>query len=674
MTAQVAPAIDSALAGKIANTLRFLSADGVQKANSGHPGLPMGCADIATVLLTRFLNIDPEDDKWMNRDRFVLSAGHGSMLLYSMLYMQGFLTLEDLQNFRQHSSRTPGHPEYGDTPGVDMTAGPLGAGFAAATGMALGERILGEMYNTPKYEVVEHFTYVLMSDGCNMEGISQEAASFAGHLKLGRLIAFYDDNEISIEGATDLTFTEDVNARYESLGWHVQDIDGHDHEAIAEAITAAQKERTRPSLIVCHTTIGKGAPNLAGSAESHGAPLGEEELLAAKKNLGWPEEMFHVPAEVAAYCETRREQWKEGRAKWNSEFAAYEKAHKTLAKDLVRAVNGELPKQWKHALPEFDADVTDATRSLGGKVMNAFGEVIPELVGGSADLAPSTKTIITTGKYPDFIEPEMYLGRNIHFGVREHAMGNIVNGLALHGGFIPFGSTFMVFHDYMRAAVRLSAIMKLRTVWVYTHDSIFVGEDGPTHQPVEHLAALRSIPRLDVFRPCDGNETAYAWQFALAKADGPTALALSRQKLPTLDRSKYAPAKDALKGAYILDDEEEGGAEILLIASGSEVHLAVAVTEVLREAGRTVRVVSVPSLDVFKRQSEGYRKRVLPKRIKRRAVIEAGIVQGWEGIIGDNGVFVGMDDFGHSGPCQTLAEQYGFTVEGVIDRLAEADF
>ncbi len=674
MTAQAAPTLDLALAQKIANTIRFLSADGVQAAKSGHPGLPMGCADIATVLLTRFMKIDPSDDKWWDRDRFVLSAGHGSMLLYSMLYLMGFLTLEDLKLFRQLGSHTPGHPEFGDTRGVDMTAGPLGAGFSAAVGMALGERILGERFNTPKYDVIDHYTYVLMGDGCHMEGITQEAASLAGHLKLGKLIAFYDDNEISIEGNTSLAFTENVNARYEALNWHVQDIDGHDHDAIAVAIAQAQQERERPSLIVCHTTIGKGAPHKQGTAHCHGEPLGEEELLAAKKALGWSEEKFFVPAEVTEYFAKRREEWIARRKEWDELFSRYDKTHRNISKELIRVLKNELPKSWKQAMPEFPAGESIATRVSGGKVMNVFGEIIPELVGGAADLAPSTKTEIKTGEYPEFIKPGNYLGRNIHFGVREHAMGQICNGLALHGGFIPFSSTFMVFHDYMRPALRLAAIMRQRHIFVYTHDSIFVGEDGPTHQPIEHLAAMRCMPRVHVFRPCDANETAHAWQYALGRTDGPTVLCLSRQNLPTIDRTRYALARETLKGGYILEGEQDASAEIVIVATGSEVHLALECCAVLREAGRKVRVVSMPCFELFKLQSEGYRKKLFPKRIRKRVVIEAGVSQGWEGLLGDTGVFIGMNDFGASGPADALAKKFGFTVDNVLDRLAEADF
>ncbi len=668
------PPIAPDVAQKIANTIRFLSADGVQAANSGHPGLPMGCAEIATVLLTRFLRIDPKETTWWNRDRFILSAGHGSMLLYSMLALAGILSVDDLKQFRQLGSHTPGHPEFGDVPGVDFTAGPLGAGFAAAAGMALSERMLAEMYNTPKFDVMSHYTYVLMGDGCNMEGVALEAASLAGHLKLGKMIAFYDDNEISIEGNTSLAFTENVNARYEAMGWHVQDIDGHDMEAIANAILAAQGVEDKPSVIVAHTRIGRGAPNKEGKSSAHGEPLGEDELLAAKKNMGWSEEKFYVPSEVTKAMDGVRAQWAETRAKWDSDMESYEGSHKAIAKEFIRVMKGELPKSWKNATPEFAANEKIATRASGGKVMNAFGEILPELVGGAADLAPSTKTEIKTGKYPGFVGAGNYLGRNIHFGVREHAMGQMMNGMSAHGGFIPFSSTFFVFMDYMRPALRMAALAKFQQIFVMTHDSIFVGEDGPTHQPIEQIASIRCMPNVTLFRPCDANETAYAWQYAIAKQDGPTVLTLSRQNLPTLDRTQFAPAKDTLKGGYILELDPEGIAEIVLIASGSEVHLALTVAGILREAGRRVRVVSMPSLDLFKQQPEGYRRKVLPKRFKNRLVVEAGVRMGWEDILGDRGIFVGMEGFGASGPAEELAKKFGFTSEQILDKLAEADF
>lgn len=677
MSNNLTPAIDLGLSRKIANTIRWLSADGVQKANSGHPGLPMGCADIAAVLLTRVLNIDPDDDKWCDRDRFILSAGHGSMLLYSMFYLAGFLELDDLKQFRQIGSKTPGHPEFGYTKGVDFTGGPLGAGFAASVGMALSERMLSEMYNTPSYEIVDHFTYVLMGDGCNQEGISQEAASLAGHLKLGRLIAIYDSNGIQIDGKTDICFTEDVGARYEADGWHVQRIDGHDHDAIAAAIAAAQEVTDKPSLIIATTTIGKGAGgDKEGSNKCHGAPLGKDVIIAGKKSMGWPEEEFHVPAEVLEYFGKRKDLWREVRKQWNERFAEFGNKHASLQKEFSRVISGELPKSWKNLMPEFGPDATIATRASGGKILDAFAEGIPELVGGSADLVESNKTLITKGQFTkyEFVEPQMYLARNIHYGVREHAMGQITNGIAAHGGLIPFCSTFLVFSDYLRPAIRLSALQKLRTLYIFTHDSIFVGEDGPTHQPVEHFAALRCMPNVDLFRPADANEAAYAYQYALGRTDGPTVLALSRQNLPTLDREAFAHARDTLKGGYILERDPEGIAEICLIASGSEVHLALAVAGVLRQAGRTVRVVSMPSLDVFKKQSEGYRKKVLPKRFKNRCVIEAGVIDGWEGILGEKGIFVGMEGFGECGPAEKVAEHFGFSVDSILDKLAEAGF
>ncbi len=657
------------LAGTIANTIRFLSADGVQAANSGHPGMPMGCADIATVLWTRFVRLDPADPMWLNRDRVLLSAGHGSMLLYSILHFCGYLTKADLQQFRQFASRTPGHPEYGDVPGVDVTSGPLAVGFASGVGIALAEAMLAERYNTDEYDLVDHYTYVIMGDGCQMEGLSNEAASLAGHLKLGKLIAIYDDNEISIEGSTDLAFTENVNARYEALGWHVQDIDGHDHDAIAAAIEAAQAVTDQPSLIVAHTTIGKGAPTLAGSADVHGAPLGAEELAAAKEACGWPTEPFHVPPAVEAFFAERRKHWAATRRAWDAALAAYTVAEGDRGAELARLIAGKLPDGWEAARPTFGPDDTLATRASGGKVLNAFAAVVDSLVGGSADLEPSNKTRITSGKYASWVTPGAYGGRNIHFGVREHAMGHIANGLALHG-LRPFCATFMVFHDYMRPAVRMAALMRLPTVFIYTHDSIFVGEDGPTHQPVEHHAAIRALPRTELLRPCDANEVAYAWQYALARTDGPTCLALTRQKLPTLDRTRYGSAEGLLSGGYILDDEE--GAELLLIASGSEVHLALDAAVLLREKGRTVRVVSMPSIKLFGAQSRDYRETVLPARLTRRVVLEAGIIQGWEGILGPEGLFVGLDDFGASGPMAVLAEQFGLTPPAVVDRIEKA--
>ncbi len=660
------------LAVRIADTLRFLSADQVQKANSGHPGLPMGSAEIVTALMTKHLRIDPKDDKWLNRDRFVLSAGHASALLYSMLYLQGFLTLDDLKGFRQLGSRTPGHPEHGETPGVEASTGPLGAGFSMAVGMAASERMQAELFNTPKFDIIDHYTYVLTGDGCQMEGTVYEAASLAGHLGLGKLIVVYDSNKITIEGGTSLAFTENVAERYQAMEWHVQEIDGQNFEAVDQALAAAKAEKTRPSLIIAKTTIGFGAPNKQGKNVAHGEPLGKDELAAAKQNRHWPEDDFFVPEDVAHYFDVRRGEWMAMRQEWNEMFASYQKKHHPTARELQRVMAGELPKQWKNALEEFPAGKAIATRASSGTVMNQLGAVIPELVGGAADLAPSTKTDIKTGANPEYIARGAFLGRNFHFGVREHAMGWFTNGMALHGGFIPYSATFMVFHDFMRPAVRLSAMMGLKNIFIYTHDSIMVGEDGPTHEPVEQLASLRAIPCLTVWRPADANETSFAWQAMLERKTGTSAICLSRQNLPTLDRTKFAPARETLKGMYILDTDAERSAEILIIASGSDVHLGIAVAEKLKEAGKAVRIVSAPCLEVFKNQAEGYRKKVLPKRLKKRLVIESGVIQGWEGVLGDAGIFVGLDCFGLSGKAEMVAEKLGFTVPAVLAKIEAA--
>ena len=669
MSSYCSPAVDGALAEKIANTIRFLAADGVQAANSGHPGMPLGCADIATVLLTRFLRVDPSDPNWFNRDRFILSAGHGSMLQYSVLQLLGFLELDELKAFRQFGSRTPGHPEVGHVPGVDVTTGPLGAGFSTGVGLALAERMLAERYNRDGADPVDHFTYIIMGDGCQMEGLTNEAASLAGHLGLGKVIAFYDDNEISIEGSTDLAFTEDVNARYEAMGWHVQDIDGHNQDAIAAATVAAQDD-ARPSIIVCHTTIGKGAPTKAGTASSHGEPLGADEIAAAKEAANWPAEHFHVPAEVTEYFIARCGELADVRTAWDARLAALAETDPEAGAALGRIIAGELPDRWQDAMPVYEADAKGlATRAAGGQVLNAFAEAIDTLAGGSADLAPSTKTIIKTGKWTESVAPGRFAGRNIHFGVREHAMGNIVNGLALHG-LLPFGATFMVFHDYMRPAVRLAALQDCHSIFVYTHDSFYVGEDGPTHQPVEHLAAMRSIPRLHVMRPCDANEVAWAWRGAIARGGAPTALALTRQNLPTLDRTDLGGAEGTARGGYVLSDDAD--ADLLLVASGSEVHLALDVAGRLREQGRAVRVVSMPCLDLFEEQPAEYRDEVIPPAVAKRVVMEAGIEQGWGRILGTDGLFVGMDDFGASAPFKKLEEHFGFTAEAVCKQIAAA--
>ncbi len=676
MSEKLAPAIAPELSQKIADTIRWLAADGVQAANSGHPGLPMGCSDIAAVLMSRVLNIDPEDDKWFNRDRFILSAGHGSMLLYSMLYLAGYIPLDELKQFRQLDSLTPGHPELFHTKGVDFTTGPLGAGFTAATGMALAERMLAEMYNTSSHGITDHYTYVLMGDGCNQEGITQEAASLAGHLKLGKLIAIYDSNGIQIDGKTEICFTEDVGMRYEADGWQVQRIDGHDHAAIASAIEAAKAETSKPSLIIATTYIGKGAPNKEGQPSAHGAPLGPDEIIAGKAAIGWPADTFQVPAEVTDFFAKRKEEWSATRKEWDALLADFKSKDESKAAEFVRVMSGELPADWKNSTPIYAADFVAATRASGGKVLADFAEAIPELVGGSADLVESNKTFISKGAFTEkpFVEPGMYLARNIHYGVREHAMGQISNGIAAHGGFIPFCATFFVFSDYLRPAIRMSALSELQTLYVFTHDSIYVGEDGPTHQPIEHLAALRCIPNVDTFRPADANEVAYAYQYALAKKDGPTVITLTRQNLATFDRNEYTSAADTLKGGYILDKAADSEAEICLIASGSELHLAQEVAVSLREAGRKVRVVSMPCLDLFKAQSAEYRESVISKGITKRVVLEAGVVQGWEGILGDEGIFVGMEGFGTSAPAKLVGEKFGFTAEAVLAKIKEAGF
>lgn len=656
-----------------ADTIRVLSAEGVQQANSGHPGLPMGSADIAQVLYSRFLRVDPKDPAWINRDRFVLSAGHGSMLVYSMLHLAGFgLTLDDLKNFRQWGSKTPGHPEYGHTAGVDTTTGPLGAGFANAVGFALAEAMLAERFNTPEHTLIDHYTYVISGDGCMMEGVTAEAASLAGHLGLGKLIAFYDDNEISIEGSTDIAFTEDVNRRFESYKWHVQDIDGHNREAIAAAVVAAQKETGRPSLIVCHTRIGKGSPKKEGKASVHGEPLGVDELAATRKNLGWPEgTSFVVPQAVSEFWSLRQKEWQTGKALWQKKFDAFRKAQPEQASLFLRTVAGTLPAGFRNALPKFEAGKSVATRVSGGQVLNALAEALPELIGGSADLAPSTKTLLT--KYAS-IQKGAFSGRNLHYGVREHAMGNISNGIALHGGFIPFCATFMVFADYMRPTLRLAALMGIRSLFYFTHDSIFVGEDGPTHQPVEHLASFRIIPNMTVMRPCDANEMSEAMVIALEKTDGPTIFALTRQNLPTFDREKLgmAPVSEAARGGYILKEATGGTPGLILLASGSEVEVAVEAARILESEGKKVRVVSMMSMELFDSQEPAYRAKVLPAAVKARVSIEASYDPKWRSYVGDAGLVLGMEGYGASGPANELAEKFGFTAGAMVRRIKEA--
>ena len=650
------------------NTIRALSMDAVQKASSGHPGLPMGAADFAYVLWMKFLKHAPSDPKWPDRDRFVLSAGHGSMLLYSLLHLFGYeLSLDDLKNFRQWGSLTPGHPEYGLTPGVETTTGPLGQGFANGVGMALAERILAGILNDTGSSIVDHYTYALVSDGDIMEGISHEAASLAGHWGLNRIICFYDSNRITIEGSTDLAFSEDVKKRFESYNWHVVEIDGHDRKAIARAIEECQKEKNKPSIIIGHTHIAKGSPNKQDTAGAHGEPLGEEEVEATKKNLGFPPSpTFLVPDAVRELFKKRVSELESGHRKWQEDFSQWSKANPDKRKQWDCFMEKKLPDDLASHLPKFKPGEAIATRNASGTVLQSLGKILPNLVGGSADLAPSTKTIM---KDLGSVGRHEFTGRNIHFGIREHGMGSILNGLSVHGGIIPYGATFFVFSDYMRPSLRLAAMMKQPVILVYTHDSIFVGEDGPTHEPVEQLASLRAIPGMIVIRPADAPETAVAWHAALEMREGPTALILSRQKLPVLDRSQgLAPAEGLRQGAYILAGSEIDKPDILLIASGSEVHIALEARRTLAEKGIKSRVVSMASWELFECQPAEYRREVIPPDLKLRLAIEAGITLGWEKYVGDSGEILGINHFGASAPYKTLAKKFGFTAETIVNR------
>jgi transketolase len=648
--------------------IRALSIDGVQKANSGHPGMPLGAAPMAHTLWSRHLKFDPSEPTWPDRDRFILSAGHGSMLLYSLLHVAGFgLAIEDLEDFRQWGSRTPGHPEYGHTPGVETTTGPLGAGFATGVGMAIAEAFLGATFNRPAHTIVDHFTYAICSDGDLMEGVSAEAASLAGHLRLGKLICLYDDNRITIEGSTALALTEDVTKRFEAYGWQVLVVeDGNDIGAIDAAIATAKAETARPSLIRVRTVIGYGSPNKAGRADSHGSPLGIEEVRRTKEALGWPADLsFSVPARVyeqyaavAAKNRARRAEWLEG-------LAAYENAYPAEARLWTTLMEGRLPEGWQDALPQFAAGERLATRSASGKVLNAIAPALPTLIGGSADLAPSNNTYLSG--LGDF-QADNRAGRNLHFGVREHAMGAILNGLAGHGGVIPYGGTFFVFTDYMRPSIRLAALAGLPVVYVLTHDSIGLGEDGPTHQPVEHLAALRAMPNLLVIRPSDANETTLAWRVALERRDGPTALILTRQSLPVLDRATLGPAEGLLRGGYVILDAASGLPDVIILATGSEVELAIEAAEALAAKNVSARVVALPCWELFEAQTKEYRDSVLPPAVTARVAVEAGSSFGWERYIGKSGAVIGMDHFGASAPAEVLYRQFGI----VADRVADA--
>jgi transketolase len=651
------------------NTIRMLSVDGVEKSKSGHPGMPMGAAAMAYVLWTRFLRHNPKNPNWSNRDRFVLSAGHGSMLLYSLLHLTGYdLPLAELQNFRQWGSKTPGHPEQGLTPGVETTTGPLGQGFSNGVGMALAERYLAARFNRPGHHIVDHFIYGIISDGDLMEGISHEAASLAGHLGLGKLIYFYDDNHISIEGHTDIAFTENRTGRFVCYDWHVQRVDdGNDVEALEQALIEAQKETSRPSLIAVRTNIGYGSPNKQDTAGVHGEPLGPEELKLTKQNLGWPQEpTFHIPDEVLAHFRQAINKGQRLDDRWQAAFDAYQENFQESAAEWRSWINGQLPDTWENEIPIFEPDEKGmATRVASGKVLNAVAPKIANLIGGSADLAPSTKTLIDGES--DYQAPD-YSGRNLRFGVREHAMGGILNGMALHGGLIPYGATFLVFSDYLRPAIRLAALTNLKVIYVFTHDSIGLGEDGPTHQPIEQLAALRAIPSLIVIRPGDANETAQAWRAAISHGGGPVALALSRQNIPTLDRnSTYASAEGLHQGAYILSEADNQKPDVILIASGSEVQIALEAAEMIKARGPAVRVVSMPSWELFDAQSQAYRHQVLPPEVKAKIAIEAGSPQGWHRYVGESGRIIALDHFGASAPYKTLYEKFGLTANQVVE-------
>jgi transketolase len=646
------------------NTIRMLAVDAVEKARSGHPGMPMEAADIGYVLWTRFLKHNPSNPLWPNRDRFVLSAGHGSMLLYALLHLTGYdVSLEDIRQFRQWKSKTPGHPEYGPTPGVETTAGPLGQGFSNAVGMAMAQGYLAECFNRPGYPVYDYFIYAVVSDGDMMEGITSESASLAGHLGLGRLIYIYLDNQVTIEGSTSLTFTEDVGKRFDAYGWHVQKIDGYDLSQIASAIDAAKKETRKPSLIIAHTHLGYGSPNKQDKASAHGEPLGAEEAALVRKRFNWPETLFYVPQEASTRFREAVERGRQWEAAWSDLFESYSKEHPDLAAQWKGFHEGHWPQGWEEALPKFKpADGPIATRSASGKVLDGLAPKLRALLGGSADLAPSTKTFVK-GLGVLKVDP---CGRNIHFGIREHAMGGILNGMALSRALVPYGATFLVFSDYMRPSIRLAALMGLQVIYVFTHDSVAVGEDGPTHQPVEHVAALRAMPNLVVLRPADANETAFAWKFALNRRQGPTALILSRQKLPVIDRTRFASAEGLMRGGYILAEAPQGVPEILLLATGSEVHLALAAHENLVQQGVASRVISMPSWEVFEAQDASYRNEVLPRAVTARLVIEAGVPMGWDRYAGSQGKVIGIDRFGASAPGNIVLQKFGFTAEAIV--------
>jgi len=650
------------------NTIRCLAIDAIQKANSGHPGMPMGCAPIAYSLYSKYMKHNPANPDWINRDRFILSAGHGSMLLYSILHLCGYkISLDDLKNFRQWKSITAGHPEFGLAPGVETTTGPLGQGFANVVGMAIAQEYLGSLYNKPDIKILDHFIYGICSDGDLMEGISHEAASLAGHLKLGKLILFYDDNGITIDGSTKLAFSEDIKKRFEAYSWQVLNIDDvNDISQIDKAVEEAQKETNKPTLLITKTHIGFGSPNKQDKSSSHGSPLGEDEVKLTKKNLGWQEdEHFYIPKEVSDHFNKMKSSLNNYESEWNILFINYKKKYPSEAEKLLKYFNGDFGSEWAEALPSFtNYSEQIATRSASGKVLNSIFQKLPTLIGGSADLAESNNTLING---QSVFSSDNYAGRNIFFGIREHAMAGIVNGMALYDGVISYCGTFLIFSDYMRPSIRLASLMKLRTIYVFTHDSIGLGEDGPTHQPIEQLAALRAIPGLIVIRPADANETVDAWKFAIQHKGSPVAFALTRQKVPVLDRTKFASAENLSKGAYILVQSERIP-EVILMASGSEVALAVEAFHSLESEGIKARVVSFPSWELFDVQSDEYKESVLPKSVKVRVSIEAGIKQGWEKYLGEYGEAISIEKFGASAPYEVLFKEYGFTKEAIIQK------
>ena len=661
---------DAALDELSINTIRFLAIDAVERARSGHPGTPSGAAPMAYVLWHRFLKHDPADPSWPDRDRFILSPGHASALLYALLHMTGYdLSVDDLRGFRQWGSKTPGHPELGHVPGVEATTGPLGQGFAMGVGMAITERWLARQYNREGHEIIDHHTYAIVSDGDLQEGVASEAASLAGTLKLGKMIYLYDDNDISIEGHTDIAFAENVAQRFQAYGWHVMGpIDGMDLNSVDLSIRMAQRERDRPSLIICRTIIGYGSPNKAGTASAHGEPLGEEEVRLTKEALGWPyKESFVVPEEASDNMRMALERGKRSHGEWNERLAAYRKAFPDEAAYLERGLSGDLEPGWDRSMDGlFDQQGKPmSTREASGKVMNAIASQVPAFTGGSADLAPSTKTLLKEHAHYCFDE---YIDPNMHFGVREHAMGAIANGMAIHGGAIPYTATFLVFSDYMRPAIRMGAMQGIRVAYIFTHDSIGLGEDGPTHQPIEHLASLRAIPNLNVIRPADATETAEAWKAALERRDGPTALVLSRQNLPIIDRARFPSAQGLHRGAYVLSEPKENP-QAIIIATGSEVPIALEAATLLQAQGINATVVSMPCWELFEAQPEGYRNQVLPPAIKTRVSIEAGSTMGWARYVGSEGVAIGIDHFGASAPAAELYERFGFTAQHVADEV-----